>query len=114
MKNLPEVINCTHQTEDKVTLTLLVASDLFWFKGHFPEFPILPGVAQIHWVMHFAQIYFPDLQFFLSMERIKFQNPIVPDNKVELTLIQDKKSRQLSFVFSVDQSIKSQGKIRFQ
>ncbi len=114
MKKIPEIINCVKLTENEIILTLEVAADLFWFKGHFPECPVLPGVAQVHWVMHFAQIYFPDLQTFQAMERVKFQSPILPCKEIKLILKQDKPSHQLSFTFSVTQTIKSQGKIRFQ
>ena len=39
---------------DSVTLILQIDAGLFWFQGHFPHLPILPGVAQLDWVMHYG------------------------------------------------------------
>lgn len=36
---------------------------LFWFRGHFAVQPLLPGVAQIDWVMHYATTYRARLAF---------------------------------------------------
>ncbi len=113
MKKLPKITNCTHKSDNEVILDILIEPDLFWFEGHFPEHAILPGVAQIHWVIHYAQAHFPKLQFFSAMERVKFQNPITPHEKIQLTLQQEANKQQLIFMFRTDQQIKSQGKIRF-
>lgn len=39
---------------DQIILELLVDDNLFWFDGHFSHQPILPGVAQLDWVMHYG------------------------------------------------------------
>ena len=35
-------------------ITFYLDPDLLWFKGHFAVQPLLPGVAQLDWVMHYA------------------------------------------------------------
>jgi 3-hydroxymyristoyl/3-hydroxydecanoyl-(acyl carrier protein) dehydratase len=42
------------QQGDTLTLRLHVVADLFWFRGHFPTLPILPGVAQLDWALHYG------------------------------------------------------------
>ena len=50
---LPTVLAC-ETLADGVRLQLRLDPDLPWFAGHFPGAPLLPGVTQIHWVMHYA------------------------------------------------------------
>ena len=50
---LPTVLAC-ETLADGVRLQLWLDPDLPWFTGHFPGAPLLPGVTQIHWVMHYA------------------------------------------------------------
>jgi len=67
-------------------LLLRVDADLFWFQGHFPEQPLLPGVAQLDWVIHYGtSLLAPGLQF-ASVDNIKFQQPILPGATLKLTL----------------------------
>lgn len=87
--------------DNSVTLTLYIATDLFWFKGHFPTLPILPGVAQLDWVMHYAvQCLAPGKQF-AAVENIKFQQPVAPDSLLQLHIEWDATKSRLSFCYSL-------------
>ena len=46
----PEVAVLT-QTETSVSLALTIAADLDYFRGHFPNAPILAGVVQLDWAV---------------------------------------------------------------
>ena len=86
---------------DSVTLTLQVEAGLFWFRGHFPELPILPGVAQLDWVMHYGvTLLAPDKQF-AAVENIKFQQPVPPDSLLQLRIDWDAEKSRLSFRYSL-------------
>ncbi len=65
---------------------LLIDADLFWFQGHFPAQPILPGVAQLDWVMHYGIALLAPGKQFSAIENIKFQQPILPGKTLRLTL----------------------------
>lgn len=74
--------------ESAGTLTARFAfpSDLTCFKGHFPSFAILPGVAQMYFVRHFARQAFPDYPDACVFRRLKFQKIVVPNAEVTLTV----------------------------
>lgn len=107
---LPQENSC-QVTDNSVALQLTLTPELFWFKGHFPEQAILPGVTQLHFVMHYAKtllhIDFP----FKGMDVVKFQRPLFPGELVELTIVWDPKSYKLSFKYTCDDTSASSGRI---
>lgn len=82
----------------KLCLRLAVPVLLGWFKGHFPTQPILPGVAQLDWVMTYAVELAPGMRF-SSIDSVKFQRPIVPESELELNLQWDATRNVLSFSY---------------
>ena len=71
---------------DKAWVGMQINADLPWFSGHFPQQPILPGVAQLDWVVEYAtQMLAPGWQF-ASVENIKFQQPVQPGQRLMLHL----------------------------
>lgn len=94
---LPEVV-AEKLTDDAVELTLWIPAGLPYFKGHFPNVPILAGVVQLHWAVQFAKqklsLSATDVK---NVEVLKFKVVIVPDQKLVLTLT--KKTNE-KFLFS--------------
>lgn len=76
-----------HQAQpQQADIVLQLEPTLFWFNGHFAVQPLLPGVAQLDWVMHYAtRLLAPDFRFH-SIANIKFQAPLLPENRVTLKL----------------------------
>lgn len=112
IKKFSEAVVCEQQSSIHVTLQITIEPDLFWFQGHFDTFPLLAGVAQIDWVMHyFAQYIRDDLQF-NGIQQVKFQQPIVPNDVITLTL-DAPSDTLLTFEFKAD-ATKSKGKIRLK
>ncbi len=76
-----------HQSEDSVVLDLTIPENLYYFQGHFPQAPILPGVAQLDWVMFYLNRYFAiDTTKLSSVDVLKFQHIIRPSYQIELSL----------------------------
>lgn len=48
------------------------------FEGHFPQAPILPGVAQLHWAITLARDCFEVPEHFVRMDVLKFMRPVQP------------------------------------
>lgn len=107
---MPEVLHVQHDA-DVLTFTLRLQPDLFWFEGHFPELAILPGVAQVNWVMAFASRDFPQMGTFHGIEVLKFQKPLFPREQVELRIEWLKEKQRLVFSYQVGQQVASSGKV---
>jgi len=71
-------------TADELFARLVFPKDLECFQGHFPEFAVLPGVAQLYFVRRFARQAFPDWPERAVYRRLKFQKLILPGKQVEL------------------------------
>jgi 3-hydroxymyristoyl/3-hydroxydecanoyl-(acyl carrier protein) dehydratase len=111
----PDVVEVqhNHDAENQVILNLHVPTGLDYFSGHFPNMPVLPGVVQIHWAVHYAAQYFPLVGGFTSMEHIKFQSLVLPDAKLALSLLWNVEKQQLEFSFSNSERKYSSGRIVF-
>ncbi|CNI07731.1 putative dehydratase [Yersinia frederiksenii] len=109
---LPTVISQQITGDHLANIDLLLPADLLWFSGHFPTCPILPGVAQINWVMHYANQLFGPMPVVKSIDVVKFQRPLMPDDKVTLVLNWDRSNYKLIFKYLAHGEITaSSGKI---
>lgn len=69
-----------------------------FFKGHFTDFPILPGVVQLFFAKEFIKDAF-NLDFVPeTVKKIKFSSVIKPDTQVALTL--KRKEKSIDFMFT--------------
>jgi len=66
------------RTEKSVALEFSVPDTSPYFDGHFPEFSILPAVAQVDLILHFASLYLETGIVLSEIRRIKFSNLIRP------------------------------------
>lgn len=72
--------------ESRVELELGVPASCDFFDGHFPHFKLLPAVGQFEIVSRLARKYFHTDNAILSIRRMKFSSPILPDAKVRLSM----------------------------
>ena len=85
--------------------------ELECFKGHFPTFPIFPGVGQVGFVQHFAKQIWADLQWCNGFEQLKFQELIYPYSVVQLKLT--RKLHKISFEILGDDKTIASGRLLF-
>ena len=82
---MPEVRAATRDGRS-VTLRLFVPRTLEHFDGHFPGFPILPGVLQIDWAVRLARQHFERLSESYGVDGFKCRAPVLPETELVLTL----------------------------
>lgn len=86
MANLFPSVQLLQHDDHKVELQLDIRADIAYFDGHFPNAPVLAGVTQLHWVVQYCQQYFPQLVAVSSVEVLKFQLMIRPNDSLTLLL----------------------------
>ncbi|MBF7981379.1 MULTISPECIES: 3-hydroxyacyl-ACP dehydratase FabZ family protein [Rahnella] len=107
----PEVLSLHKSSDTSLMLELRLSADLFWFRGHFPTYPLLPGVTQVNWVMEYAGEILRLDKAFSGMEVVKFQRPLLPDETVSLHIDWLKEKHRLIFRYVLGETIASSGKI---
>ncbi|WP_330984128.1 MULTISPECIES: hydroxymyristoyl-ACP dehydratase [Enterobacterales] len=112
----PREIERLQAQPQELAVVLHLDPDLLWFQGHFDVQPLLPGVAQLDWVMHYATTLLAPGFRFHSIQNVKFQAPLLPETTVTLTLSWLAKKQLLSFSYQRHEGelrhTASSGKIR--
>lgn len=108
----PVVLDMRH-SEGQVEVDLLIPGSLFYFEGHFPFYPILPGVVQLDWAVHFARRHLPFETAITKTVRVKFSKPIRPGDRLRLVLAQTSARDRLSFTYGDDEGPRASGQITF-
>jgi acyl-coenzyme A synthetase/AMP-(fatty) acid ligase/3-hydroxymyristoyl/3-hydroxydecanoyl-(acyl carrier protein) dehydratase len=96
---------------DYAELQIKVPDDLLYFRDHFKDHPLLPGVVQIGWVEHFGKMLFPIVTAFSQLEAIKFIKVIRPGCELKLKLRWKSASGKLCFSFASQQQTYSSGRL---
>jgi acyl-CoA synthetase (AMP-forming)/AMP-acid ligase II len=109
-KKFPQLLFCDLQ-QDKVKLDVRIPSDLIYFTGHFPDYPILPGVTQLFWAEQFGKLFFSIVKPFLQMEAVKFKKIIQPEQHITIELEWKADTGKLYFDFSSVTDGHSSGRI---
>ncbi|MDQ5878128.1 MAG: hypothetical protein QG616_391 [Pseudomonadota bacterium] len=113
MSRFPEVQNV--QIEGwSVTLLLMADPSLDYFPGHFPGFPILPGVVQVDWAIRFARKHLGiPCTAFAALRALKFSAPVLPGTALTLQIAWVPEKQKLDFSYRDTQRIVSSGQIVF-
>lgn len=104
-----------------IRIQLTVPEDLYYFQGHFPDQPLLPGVVQVAWAMELAREFLPGLAAstdasplaFQGLSNIKFMRVIQPGATVTLELTFDSGKQRLSFDYFSAAGSHSSGAAQF-
>ena len=69
-----------------ITAEIIVRSGSLWFDGHFPDNPILPGIAQMEMVFEvMRRTIGPDLKL-EGFKRVRFKQLIRPDTLISVMI----------------------------
>lgn len=108
----PEIVE-VERSEEQAKLKLVVPEALFYFRGHFPGFAILPGVVQLDWAIHYGKQHFALGAGFASTIRIKFRKPIRPNHRLTLSLKYVRPRNSIYFDYTDAEGACSSGQIGF-
>jgi 3-hydroxymyristoyl/3-hydroxydecanoyl-(acyl carrier protein) dehydratase len=99
---------------EQVTIQCYIPPQLIYFEGHMPDRPILPGIVQIHWAEAYGRRWLAVTGRFDRLEVIKFQQVILPEYKVKISLEFNSATRKLSFRYESERGVHSSGRICFR
>ena len=111
MTDYPELIDTQQLDQHQVELSLLIPANLSHFDGHFELSPVLPGVAQVDFVMFYARTILGLTLSFAGMENLKFQQLIQPNQRVQLALQFKPSNNKLYFRYFSAQGQHASGRI---
>ena len=78
--------NFSMNPDRTVTAQAQVPTDCVWFDGHFPNMPILPGVAQLTLVADLLKRSLERPVAVRSVGRVRFKQMIRPDDTITVNL----------------------------
>jgi len=91
-------------TPNEIEALAYVPTDSSWFLGHFPDEPILPGIALIYMV---EQTIIQDAAAkgeeitFEALKRVRFTQPVHPDESLTLNVTSEEAGEEILFTFKV-------------
>jgi acyl-coenzyme A synthetase/AMP-(fatty) acid ligase len=108
------VLKSLHRDERDVLIELFIPGNLAQLEGHFPDLPIVPGVAQIDWVVKFASEHLGIEIEAAQQFQIKFRRLMTAPSDIVLALYHCQDRRQLSFEYRQDADVVSSGTLNFR
>lgn len=105
--------NWLTRESDKAVLELPVGADLRVLDGHFPQAPIVPGVALIGWALRFAREAFEIAGEPERQDVLKFQQVVRPGANLRLELDWKPAAGQLAFRYSAGEHQHASGRLQF-
>ena len=83
--------------ETNLVLEFVIPASSDFFDGHFPQYKLLPAVAQFEIITRFSRKYFGTQRYVPNIKRIKFSAPIKPGTKIHLDLTFKKEKSTVTF-----------------
>lgn len=100
----------TEHIQNEIASEITFHHDSPWFSGHFPDNPILPGIAQLSIVFDAVQNATKNELKIFEFKRVKFKKLIRPGDSLEIKAIQDKRNASTySFMISVEGEVACNG-----
>ena len=98
--------------KDEIRAHIQVPPDSPWFDGHFPEAPLLPGVAQLGMVHDLLIRTLKENRPVTQISRVRFKQMIRPDQPLVLTVKIAAGTASHSFRITGDEGLICSGQMR--
>tara|TARA_R110001583_G_scaffold195458_1_gene373865 strand:- start:39392 stop:41143 length:1752 start_codon:yes stop_codon:yes gene_type:complete len=99
--------------KDQARIDMRLEPGLLYFQGHFDGSPVLPGVVQLHWAVHYARIAFNIVITPHTITQLKYRNVITPQDQIHLLLECNRIRGQIKFSYAGTDTHYSSGIITF-
>jgi acyl-coenzyme A synthetase/AMP-(fatty) acid ligase/3-hydroxymyristoyl/3-hydroxydecanoyl-(acyl carrier protein) dehydratase len=93
---------------------LSVPEDLAFLEGHFEGFPVVPGVAQLGWVVEAAGAALGAAPRIAAVENLKFKDVLLPGQRFRLELEWNEARELLRFRLAAGERVFSTGRLRLR
>lgn len=93
------------------TIDLRVQPDLGCLRGHFPALPIVPGAAQLGWVLEFGAEMLGTSPTMGAVRSVKFERIIQPGRSLRLHIVAESGTSTLRFEYASEMGKHSAGRI---
>jgi hypothetical protein len=107
---LPDIVLETVDGTE-ATLDLRVPRDLYVLRGHFPDMPVVAGVAQLGWVCHFARQTLGIDRPVERLEALKFRKILPPETLIRLVLRHDTARGKVGFQIEGEEGLYASGRL---
>lgn len=77
-----------------------VAPSSPWFRGHFPDRPVLPGIAQLSMVFDLIRQGFNQPVSLTQISRVRFKQLILPDDRITIK-VEPRAGKEGAYAFRI-------------
>ncbi len=112
-KTLPDILR-EHWVDTTVILELKFPAEMFQYQGHFHDYPVLPGVAQLDIAVQLSSRYFDQLITLREVTHLKFKNVIPPETILTLELTPKPEKNAITFEYRGAQGVVSSGVLKLR
>lgn len=95
----------------QATVGLRVPPDLDALRGHFASLPIVPGVVQVAWALHFGHAELRTTTVLAGMDHVKFRRIVQPGHRLVLSVAWEPHRSSLSFQLGTGDELYSSGRL---
>jgi len=113
VENERPTITGVNVQENSAYIDMFIPESLSWFKGHFPEQAVLPGVVQIDWAGKIGKALLLDSGMFQQLSNIKFKSMVLPNTELKVEIKYDPSKKSLKFHFFNDGESFSVGTFKY-
>jgi len=99
--------------EDTISARVTVSADSPWFDGHFPDDPILPGIAQLSMVADLVSGTDAKGMVMGNLSRVKFKKIVRPGVLLDISVTKGNKKGHYMFRITSDGDEVCSGMMRF-
>lgn len=93
--------------------SIAIVHDTYWFSGHFPDNPVLPGIAQLKYVIDLISQQCGTNFQLAGLKRVKFRKIIQPGDMLDIRVTSAGEENQYTFQVTSNKEDVCSGRMSF-